>query len=86
MHCTRSAICIIITYNLSSNRIILSVKKVFSRRTRLHYIAFTIYVVRIIAFAYDVCVCLLRVYVDVYICACVCTYMRLYVYNSYKLG
>jgi len=30
VHCTQSAICIIITYNLSSDRIILSVKKVFS--------------------------------------------------------
>lgn len=80
MHCTRSAICIIITYNLSSDRIILSVKKVFSSGTRLHYIAFTIYVVRIIAFAYDACV---RVW---FFCVYnMCVYMCEYAYAILRL-
>lgn len=54
----------------------------------MHYIVFTIYVVRIVALAYDVCDLL-------HVCVCVCVsvcgvcvnaYARLYVYNSYKLG
>lgn len=51
---------------------------------RLHYIAFTIHVVRIIA-SHTMCVCGC---VDVDVCARarVCMHTRFYDYNSYKLG